>query len=53
MAAAKGGKRKARKANPAAKAVRSPAYRPRMVKSKKVYRRKLRTVADGPEPAET
>jgi hypothetical protein len=38
--AAKPAKRKKRQHNPAAKAVRSPAYRPRVVKSKKLYTRK-------------
>jgi len=36
----KTGKRKPRKLNPAAKALRTPAYRPRLVKSKKAYTRK-------------
>jgi hypothetical protein len=36
-------KRKPRKHNPAAKAVRSRAFRPRIVKSKKAYSRRSRT----------
>jgi len=32
--------RKPRKANPAAKALRTPAFRPRIVSSKKAYSRK-------------
>jgi hypothetical protein len=36
-------KRKPRRHNPAAKALRSPAFRPRLVKSKKAYARKART----------
>jgi hypothetical protein len=38
--AAKRAKRKPRRHNPAATALRSPAYRPRVVKSKKLYARK-------------
>jgi hypothetical protein len=34
--------RKARRPNPAAQAVRSPAYRPRQVASKKTYSRRIR-----------
>jgi hypothetical protein len=45
----KGGRRKPRRVNPAAKALRTPAYRPRTVKSKKTYRRKVRTADDGPD----
>jgi hypothetical protein len=40
MAARRAKRRKRRKLNPAAKALRTPAYRPRVVKSKRVYSRK-------------
>jgi hypothetical protein len=53
MVRAKAGKRKPRRHNPAAAALRTPAYRPRLVTSKKAYRRKVRTVDDGPDAAET
>jgi len=44
MAPVKPRRRKARRHNPAAKALRSPTYRPRVVKSKKSYSRKGRPV---------
>jgi hypothetical protein len=40
MPAKKRAQRKPRRHNPAAKALRSPAYRPRVVKSKKAYTRR-------------
>jgi hypothetical protein len=52
MARAVAKRRKRRKVNPAAKALGTPAYRPRIVKSKKLYRRKVRTAPGGPDPAE-
>jgi hypothetical protein len=42
-------KRKPRRHNPAATALRTPAYRPRVVKSKKVYVRKGRPRQGGPD----
>jgi hypothetical protein len=43
MAARK--RRPPRKSNPAAKALRTPAYRPKIVKSKKAYSRKRKATA--------
>jgi hypothetical protein len=40
-------KRKPRKHNPAAQTLRTPQYRPRIVKSKKVYRRKPKQSESG------
>jgi hypothetical protein len=53
MARVKVKKRKARRHNPAAKILRTPTYRPRVVKSKKAYARKVRTAKRGPDAAET
>jgi len=41
--------RRPRKPNPAAQALSTPAYRPRVVESKKAYTRKRKR----PEPSET
>jgi hypothetical protein len=53
MARAEAKKRTARRHNPAAKILRTPAYRPRVVKSKKAYSRKVRAAKRGPDAAET
>jgi len=45
--AAKKKRRQPRKHNPAAQAVRSPAYRPRVVKSRKIFSRKRKPPNDG------
>jgi stalled ribosome alternative rescue factor ArfA len=47
VARAKAKKRKVRRHNPAATLLRTPAYRPRVVKSKRAYSRKKPPVRDG------
>jgi len=49
MAGAKAKKRQPRRRNPAAQAVRSRGYRPRLVASKKTYSRKARSARANPE----